>query len=484
MNGAPAVERGRLHPLAIVVFARRIVGPSLIPVLVVAFTWRPAFVVPGLLALVAAGATLVIAEWRRFTYRIEHGRLVIERGVFRHDTRVIALDRVRGVELQAPWLHRVLGLVRVDVEAAAGGKSAAELTLAAVTAAEGERLRGILLSRRGAAASVPEGDVQTARTLYRATPRLLAVGGLTSGRHILAPLAIIGVVANFADDLPGGFVERFLQSAADSAPTDAIGVSLLVVVAVALAAALAAAGSLVTDWNFELEDDGERLVARRGLLTSRAVVIDRPRVRGLDLRDSPLRRAFGLVGVHAVAGGIAGRAGRTVLAPVIRSAAARELARAVDPLAAPDGALERHPSAARTKRLLRAVAVPALLAAIAFGVRSWWPAGVLVALLPLALLLGLDRYRQLGHSFDGNRLSVREGSLSRRRTSVDPAGIVAYAVERTPLQARAGLCTVVLHLGQGAGTRRVLDCSAEQAASLLAQLDAPLLRPLVVPAPA
>jgi hypothetical protein len=38
----------------------------------------------------------------------------------------------------------------------------------------------------------------------------------------------------------------------------------------------------------------------------------------------------------------------------------------------------------------------------------------------------------------------------------------------------------VLHLGQGAGTRRVLDCSEEQAADLLAQLDAPLLGPFVV----
>ena len=485
VTGVGAAERGRLHPLAILVFARRVVGPSLIPVLVVAFTWRPAFVVPGLVALVAAGAALVIAEWRRFTYRIENGRLVIERGVFRHSTRVVALDRIRGVELQAPWLHRVLGLVRVDVEAAAGGKSAAELSLAAVTAAEGERLRGILLAGRGAAASASEGEAaETALVLYRATPRLLAIGGITSGRHILAPLAIIGVVANFADDLPGGFVESFLESAAESAPTDALGVSLLVVAAIAVAAAFAAAGSLVTDWDFQLEDDGERLVARRGLLTRRAVVIDRARVRGLDLRDSPLRRAFGLVGIHAVAGGIEGRAGRTVLAPVVRSAAAKELVRAVDPPATPDGALERHPRAARTRRVVRAVALPALLAAIAFGAGSWWPAVLLLALLPLALLLGIDRYRQLGHSFDGDRLSVREGSLSRRRTSLDPAGIVAYAVERTPFQARAGLCTVVFHLGQGAGSRRVLDCSEEQAAALLAELDAPLLRPLVAPAPA
>ena len=96
-----------------------------------------------------------------------------------------------------------------------------------------------------------------------------------------------------------------------------------------------------------------------------------------------------------------------------------------------------------------------------------------VAGVPLAL----DRYRQLGHAFDGHRLAVSEGSVSRRRTSLDPSAVVSYAVERSPGQARAGLRTVVLHLGQGAGSRRVLDCSKEQASALLAALDVPLFAP-------
>ena len=475
------VTRGRLHPLAIVVFARRMVGASLIPVVVVAFTWRPTFVVPGLLALAAIGAAIVVLEWRRFTYRIEGGRLVIERGVVRHTTRVVPLDRIRGVELQAPWLHRVLGLVRVDVEAAAGGTSSAELSLAAVSAAEGERLRRVLLA--GARPEAAGEQPPAAEVVYRATPRTLGVGGLTSGRHILAPLAVVGVIANFADDLPGDLFEDVLGSAADRAPTDVLGVSLVVVVAVVLAALLAAGGSMLTDWNFELADDGERLTARRGLLTSRAVVIDRARVRGVDLRDSPLRRAFDLVGVHAIAGGIGGgRSGRTVLAPVIRLDDARALLRKLDPDVRVDTRLEPHPAAAHTRRIVRAVALPALLAVGAFAL-GWLWVGVTLALLALAgLPLGLDRYRQLGHAFDGGRVAIREGSLARRWTSLDPAAVVSYAVERSPFQARKGLCTVILHLGQGAGSRRVLDCSEEQASALLAALDAPLLGPFVVAA--
>jgi putative membrane protein len=479
------VTRGRLHPLAVVVFARRMVGASLIPVVVVAFTWRPTFVVPGLLALAGLGLAIVVLEWRRFTYRVEGGRLVIERGVVRHTTRVVPLDRIRGVELRAPWLHRVLGLVRVDVEAAAGGSSASELSLAAVSAGEGERLRRVLLA--GARPEVlADEEAPSAEVLYRATPRLLAAGGLTSGRHILAPLAIVGVIANFADDLPGDLFEDLLGSAADRAPTDVLGVSLLVAAALVLAALLAAGGSVLTDWDFELADDGERLTARRGLLTSRAVVIDRARVRGVDLRDSPLRRVFDLVGVHGIAGGIGGgRSGRTVLAPVITRDDARALLRKLDPEARVDTSLEPHPTAARTRRIVRAIALPALLAVGAFALGWLWVGVALVVLALLGAPLGLDRYRQLGHAFDGDRVVIREGSLMRRWTSLDPAAVVSYAVERSPFQARSGLCTVVLHLGQGAGSRRVLDCSEEQAAILLAKLDAPLFRPFAAePAPA
>ena len=476
----PPAERGRLHPLAIVVFARRMVGASLIPVLVVAFTWRPTFVVPALLALAGIGLAVVVLEWRRFTYRVENGRLVIERGVVRHTTRVVPLDRIRGVELEAPWLHRALGLVRVDVEAAAGGTTASELSLAAVSAAEGERLRRVLLAGARPAAEAEEPASPT-RLLYRATPRLLAVGGLTSGRHILAPLAIVGVVANFADDLPGDLFEDFLGSAADRAPTDVLGLTVLVAAAVVLAAALAAGGSLVADWGFELTDDGERLTARRGLLTRRAVVIDRPRVRGVDLTDSPLRRAFELVGVHGIAGGIGGgRSGRTVLAPVIARDDARELVGKLDPEARLDTPLDPHPAAARTRRITRAVALPAVLAAGAFALGWLWVGVGLLVLAAAGVPLGLDRYRQLGHAFVGSRVVIREGSLTRRWTSLDPSAVISYAVARSPFQARSGLCTVVLHLGQGAGSRRVLDCSEEQASAFLATLDAPLFTPFAV----
>jgi len=167
------------------------------------------------------------------------------------------------------------------------------------------------------------------------------------------------------------------------------------------------------------------------------------------------------------------------LAPVIASDDARVLARALDPVAVPGATLERHPRAALPRRLRRAVVLPVVPALGALALQWWLPAAALFALGLAGVPLAIDRYRQLGHRFDGQRLAVREGSLARRWTSLDPRAIVFYAVERSPFQARSGLCTIVLHLGQGAGSRRVLDCSEEQAGALLAELDVPLFSPFV-----
>ena len=97
------------------------------------------------------------------------------------------------------------------------------------------------------------------------------------------------------------------------------------------------------------------------------------------------------------------------------------LLRAVDPDAAGvDIPLASHPAAARSRRLVRALALPLVLLAVfaAFGVT--WTAMVALVAVAAAGPLALDRYRQLGHAFDGCRLALREGSLRRRWSASIP----------------------------------------------------------------
>ena len=471
----PTELEGRLHPLALLVIARRFVGASLLPLFALLVSLGTKVLVPLLLAALLLGVPLAVLSWSRFRYRVGEGRLELRSGVLSRNVRTIPLDRIRGVDVSAPFLHRLLGLVKVEVEAAAGGGSQAELSLAAVSRAQADALRTVLLRAEPAAVGATDPTL-----LHSAKPALLALGGITSMRYLLAPLAIVGVLFNLADDFPGGFVERAGEVAVDHVPTDPLGVVTGAAGVFVLVLAIGAAGSLLVDWGFKLVDEGERLTASRGLLTRRVVTIDRERIRGADVRDTPLRRPFGLVSVTAIVAGLRGRTGGTTLAPVVRAREAHRLLRSVDQ-AAPDPAapLLRHPLPARGRRLVRALALPLPAVLVAIALRVPWAVAGTFAVAILALVLALDRYRQLGHRFDGRRLVLRDGSLRRRWSEVDPAGVVAFELRSSPGQRRAGLCTLVVHLGQGTGSRQALDLGEEQAAGLLAGLHPTLLEPLL-----
>ncbi len=470
---APELE-GRLHPLALLTIARRFISASLLPLLALLLSLGTKVLVPLLLAALLLGVPLAVLSWWRRRYLVAGGWLELQSGVLSRNVRRIPLDRIRGVDISAPFLHRLLGLVKVEVEAASGGGSNAEISLAAVSREQAETLRAVLLRAE------PAGVAAGPAILDRASPLLLALGGITSMRYLLAPIAIVGVVANLADELPGGILERAGNAAVDHAPSNPLAIAATVAGVTALVLLIGAAGSLLVDWDFTLIDEGERLTASRGLLTRRVVTIDRERIRGTDVRDTPLRRPLGLVSITGIVAGLRGRTGGTTLAPILRARDARRLLRAVDP-PAPDPAepLIRHPLAARPRRLLRALALPVAVLVVAILARSPEAVAGALALVVLAVPLALDRYRQLGHRFDGRRLVLRGGSLLRRWSEVDPAGVVAYELRSSPGQRRADLSTLVVHLGQGAGSRRALDAGEAQVADLLAALHPRLFAPLL-----
>jgi tetratricopeptide (TPR) repeat protein len=158
--------------------------------------------------------------------------------------------------------------------------------------------------------------------------------------------------------------------------------------------------------------------------------------------------------------------------------------RAVDPSApGPATSLVPHPPASLPRRLLRTLPAPLALLAAALALTVWWAVAAALALALVAAAVAVDRHRQLGHALAGGRLILREGSLRRRWTELDPAAVVGLELVSSPGQRRAGLCTLDVHLGQGAGSRRALDLGEGQAAALLPLLEPRLLAPLVRPEP-
>ncbi|GHE11488.1 PH domain-containing protein [Klenkia taihuensis] len=424
---------------------------------------------PWAVVAIAAGITVVslataVLAWWRFSYADGDTSVVVTRGLLSRSVRTVPLDRVRGVEVEAPLLHRLLGLVRVRVDAAAGAVQGAdeELVVDGLPRAEADRLRAHLLARRTAPAAdapdLPAGPVE--QELFRFDNRWLLYAPLV-GSYLAVPLAAVGALFRLADELPRRW--RPDLGRPDLTDTAVVAVAVAAVVLVLLVGSVV--GSAVVNWRFRLTRRGGSLVAVRGLLTRRHTELEVDRIRGCAVTEGLGMRWVRAARATALVTGLGDAARRGQLLPL----GPREQAWAVTGLLVEDpGPLRPHPPAARRRRLVRACAPGAVLlvagAVLTATVGWWWllPAGAVLA--GLGVPLGLGRYAALGHVAGARSFSLRSGWLVREQVVLQRRAVVGWQVQQSFFQRRQGVATVVAAVGAGAGGYRALDIGAADAA--------------------
>lgn len=493
--GPPLVTPpSRLSPRTLLIDPLRVLPSLLVPLAGVLFVggFSPSsFFWAGLAVLGSVGYAVV--RWLTFTYRVVDDRLELTRALISRSVRTIPLERVRGVDITTPPLHRLLGIAVLRVDTGASGGQEQEGELNALSVAEAERLKEVLLRRAPLVAhQAPEGPERPgesreqagppappAERVHARIPRAWLRYGPLSGAYLLTPFALaggaVGVVFQAGRELR--IDERVLWGVGEWLWERPV---LLVVAAVALVLAMPIAGGVmyaVFNWDFTLLARNGYLLAERGLFTRRSVSLERRRVRGYELVDGIVERWAGAVRAWAIVTGLGDAAGRGQLLPVVpRAFALPVLAEAVWPFTAP---LTPHPPAARRRRLFRAVAPWAAVAAVAF-VLGWYAVGALAVLLAgLGVPLALDRYRSLGHAYDGVRLSVRSGSLRRAQAVIEREAVVGWTVRQTWFQRRAGVLTVIAGVGAGSGGYAAVDAGERQGVAFAARVSPAWLGPFL-----
>lgn len=461
--------------------------------------------------LAATGATVVallvggIITWRTTRYEVAGDRLEIRRGLLRRSQRTIPLERVRGVDVTSTLLHRLLGVAVVRVEAAAGSAGATEDgKLDAVSAGEADRLRRVLLHRRavltgrGAAASpaapgepgagegapgpgeasgVP-GDADT--VTHFAMPRSWYLYGALSLGYLLTPFAVLATLFGMVQQTAGELATDYLVDWVTTSDHNLIllSVALFAGALVLLMPVFAVVSYALTHWGFTLRERDGSLVAERGLLTRRSVTLEKRRIRGYELLDNPLERLRGAVRLRAIVTGLGDAANRAVLLPIgPRTVVGDVVDRA---LARYRGGLNRHPRAALYRRLTRSSGPFVLVLAVALAVDAAWLAWVAGALAVLGVPLGVDRYRSLGHGHDGERVSVRSGSLRRSQATVEYSAVIGWTWTQTLLQRPSSLADLQVTVGAGAGGYTAQDASFEDSVAFAARVTPEMVRPFLI----
>ncbi|MGN9841788.1 PH domain-containing protein [Nonomuraea sp. H19] len=488
-EGAPPVPAGaplRLSPKVLFIDPVRMLPSLLLPLLGLLFVGGFSARSYGWAAFGVVGTVVfAVIRWATFTYEIVGDRLETKRSLISRSVRTIPLERIRGVDVSTPPMHRLFGLSVLKIDTgASGGDQEAELD--GVTLAEAERLKAVLLRR----AARPEPHVPTgpAERPIIGVPRKWLLYGPLSGAYLLTPFALaggaVGLAFQWGDQLGFGrnAAWHVVQWLWDQP-------YLLLIVAVLLVLAMPVLGGLmyaVFNWDFRLKRRDGYLVAERGLVNRRSVSLESRRVRGYEIVDGLAERWAGVVRVWAIVTGLGDSATRGQLLPDVPRAVAYQVAEeAIGPYRA---ALRRHPPVARNRRLFRAVfpwLVAAFVSAVAVwatGAMPWWILLVLTLLAAGAgVPLGLDRYASLGHGYDGVRLAVRSGSLRRSKAVIERRAVVGWRLRQTWFQRRAGVLTLIAGVGAGKGGYSAIDVSEAQGAAFPAEVTPEWLAPFLTP---
>ena len=318
------------------------------------------------------------------TYRITPTQVELQRGLIGKSVLTARLDRVRAVELTSSPIHRILGLAKVEIGTASGGKQDDDkFALDSLPVAEAREMRVALLHRVDTR-TAPEdgcrrGASQDDTVLVRLDPRWVRFAPLTSSGNVIAA-GLLAVFGQFADRAHIGIDE---QQAEDL--VTGISVVLVVVLVplafIVLGAVFAVLGYLISNWGFTLSRDarGRSFHVRRGLLTTTETSLERERVRGLELGEQLGLRLAGAGRLSAVVTGISkDERSSTQLVPPAPIAVVREVGAEILEDASPIHlTLQQHGPAAQRRRYTRALVGASVLPVLALVLvlttpLPWW----------------------------------------------------------------------------------------------------------------
>ena len=473
---------------------------------------RPAATALAFCAPLAILGAAILRYWF-FRYRLEEDRVLVRRGVLRRDALDLPFDRVQGVNVERSPVDRLVGLVTVRLDTA--GSSQAECELACVAPEVADWVGGRVRQVRRGEADVPDAAAEYGpdRAATDAAPALddapgsegpalvrlgtadmLRIG--IANRNLVLVATVIGILSQ-ATDAALEPVFLAIDSASDvlaglGEMARALVVAAVVVGGLAAMLALSTGAAWLRHHDFGLWQVGERFRTKSGLLTQRAVAVERSKIQQLRVLRNPIHRLLRrsrviALSASSVAEGpsVAGPVVDSLEVPIATGAEAEFVGRRVfgaegerlTLISASDrfARVSKHYVWALAIRMMAApVAIlgpagiiyarggpkdPTLAAQSGAAdtvagslVGAALPLLVMLASATLALLWAWLRWRSLVFLVDGAGMVASRGIVGHRVDAFLFRKVQGVTIGHSPLQRRKGLATLTVRLASGGVT--------------------------------
>src|SRR5699024_9536714 len=222
----------------------------------------------------------------RHTYRVEDGELRVEKGIFIRKKAYISMNRIHKIDFTANVLHRILGLVQVSVDTAAGGNGE---ILSAVRLKDAKVLREALKTGQSDDESdEPEEELNTYPKKKITTGKLF-VAGMTSGGAGFLFLGGLFLFSQVEQFIPESTYERTFDYLIQ---LSVVFIVVLVILGLIFLWLIATLGTVLKYGNFTIEKRPDELFIKRGLLETKELTIPYDRIQAIEVEQNILRKVL------------------------------------------------------------------------------------------------------------------------------------------------------------------------------------------------
>ncbi|WP_172455507.1 PH domain-containing protein [Paenibacillus sp. BIHB 4019] len=498
----------RLHKVFIIFTLFQFVK-GLLPLIIITLLRKSGFLglewywYAGAVGLIFLALFFGFLEWRTFTYTPEADRIVIRKGVLFKDEKTIYYGRIHSVNVEQPFLQRILGVAELKIETPGGGKKADGI-LPALTVRDAEQLRQQLLthqhetvlraahqagdsnrvirldkdadtSMHGASAVPIDGahgisassefsglnhsanglsELETGArqtfndqdsAYFRLTNGQLLLAAATSMNLGLA-LAFIAGIYSFADDFlekfaPMRIFERLYAESKSLVPGYVvIGIAVAAICALAAAWALSIILYIIKYSGFAVHREGKRISVSYGMLDKKAYLFDPNKVQSVLIEEGIFRQMIGYAQIKLQVVS-SDKNEQLMLHPFVP---VRELAHVISHFVPQMKLMEvdaHAPKRALLYYMRIELAVALLLCGAAFG---FWGTAALwsLMLIPIVYLWRRACHKAAGVRLENGQLTLRRRNFARITYLVRRPQIVAMRVKRSWGQQRKGLVSL------------------------------------------